>query len=252
MSGQRSAPFNFRNPIAENSNIVFSRYWQQALGALWDATAGLSQGGGTPIDLADLVSDPPKRGGDEFELPFTPSFHVEQDMPGSIFAMPIRPVIQPNIAALFDHFTDAGNVTTGETDLYSDTLLGQLANNGDKLQAFYGGIFVTSATATREIKLYFGGTAIFDTGTLTVSLNSSWALYCDIMRVDAATVRYVVSLTTEGAALAAYTASGELGSLTLGAANIMKITGQAAGVGAATNDIVAKLGSIQYIKAAGA
>lgn len=150
-------------------------------------------------------------------------------------------------ATLFTHFADVGNGTTVETDLYSDTIAaGQLSVNGQRLEGEYGGIFVSSATATREIKLYFGGTAIFDTGALTLSLSSAWTLYATIIRVSATVVRYMISFTTEGAALSAYTATGELTGLTLSATNVLKITGQAGGVGAATNDIVAKLGAVDF------
>lgn len=152
---------------------------------------------------------------------------------------------------LFDHFADVGNIGTGEDDLYSDTIAaGQLAGNGDKLNAEYGGTFVSSATATREIKLYFGGTMIFDTGALTLSLSAAWVLYVTIIRVSSSVIRYSISLTTEGAALAAYTAVGELTGLTLANTQVMKITGEAAGVGAATNDVTAKLSAIIYQPAA--
>ncbi len=153
--------------------------------------------------------------------------------------------------ALFDHYATVGNGTTVETDLYSDTLAaGQLAANGDKLEAEYGGSFVSSGTATRQIKLYFGGTAIFDTGALTLSLSAAWTMYVSIIRVSSSVIRYMISLTTEGAALAAYTAVGELTGLTLANTQVMKITGQAAGVGAASNDILAKMATIVYVPAA--
>ncbi len=155
------------------------------------------------------------------------------------------------IQTLFDHYADAGNTTTVETDLYSDTTAaGTLGANGDKIEAEYGGAFVSSGTATREVRLYFAGTAIFDTGALTLSLSSAWTMYVTLIRVSATVIRYMVSFTTEGAALSAYTAVGELTGLTLSGTNILKITGQAAGVGAATNDITAKLGTVQKVPAA--
>ena len=159
--------------------------------------------------------------------------------------------ISTRSGVLFDHFADAGNGTTVETDLYSDTTAaGQFAVNGDKIAAYYGGTFVSSGTATREIKIYFGGTVIFDTGTLTLSLSSQWTAYVDLIRVSGTVIRYMVSLATEGAALSAYTSAGELTGLTLSNTNILKITGQAAGIGAASNDIVAKLGSVKFEAAA--
>lgn len=152
---------------------------------------------------------------------------------------------------LFDHFTDIGNVTTGETDLYSDTIpAGQLSANGQKIESEYGGTFVSSGTATREVKIYFGGTVIFDTGALTLGLSSAWTVYTCIMRVSASIIRYSISFTTEGAALSAYTAVGEVTGLTLSGTQIIKITGQAGGVGAATNDIVAKIGYVEWKSAA--
>ncbi len=155
---------------------------------------------------------------------------------------------------LFDHFASVGNVGTGEDTLYSDTIAAaQLAANGDKLFIEYGGTFVSSATATRQIRLYFdatGAALIFDTGALTLSLSSAWTMYVCIIRVSASVVRYSISLTTEGAALAAYTAVGEVTGLTLSAATVLKLTAEAAGVGAATDDIVAMMGSVAYSKAA--
>lgn len=152
---------------------------------------------------------------------------------------------------IFDHFADAGNSTTTETDLYSDTIPANALNaNGQKIIAEYGGVFVSSGTATREIKIYFGGTAIFDTGALTLSLSSAWTAYTTIIRVSATVIRYMVSFTTEGAALSAYTAVGELTGLTLSNTNVLKITGQAAGIGAATGDITAKLGTVSWEPAA--
>lgn len=152
---------------------------------------------------------------------------------------------------LFDHYVDAPNSTTTETDLYADTTAaGQLTANGDKIEASYGGILVSSGTATREFKLYFGGTAIFDTGALTFSLSASWNLYATLIRVSATVVRYMVRFDTEGTALAAYTAVGELTGLTLSGTNILKATGQSSGIGAASNDIVAKIGYVVYVPAA--
>ena len=149
-----------------------------------------------------------------------------------------------------EFYTDVGNVGTGEDDLYTYTTEASILGiNGDMFEFDFGGVYVTSATATRQIKLWFGGTAIFDTGALTLSLSSSWNIYGIIIRVSATVVRYTISLTTQGAALSAYTASGELTGLTLSNTNVLKMTGEAAGVGAATNDIVAKIGAVRWYPA---
>lgn len=155
--------------------------------------------------------------------------------------------------SLFDHYTDGATTHTDGTEdnLYSDTTAaGQLAANGEKIEAEYGGVFVSSATATRKVKVYFGGTAIFDTGDLTLSLSSAWTAYVTLIRVSATVIRYMVSFTTEGAALAAYTSVGELTGLTLSGTNVLKITGAAAGADAAASDIVAKVGTVNWLAAA--
>lgn len=154
-------------------------------------------------------------------------------------------------SSLFDYSADAGNATTVETDLYSSSLsAGRLGVDGDKLDVKYSGVFVSSGTATRQLKVYFGGTVVFDSGALTLSLSSAWVIEVLIIRVSSSIVRCAVSMTTQGAALAAYTAYTEVTGLTLSNAQTIKITGTAAGVGAATNDIVAKLGYVRWMKAA--
>src|SRR5258707_15172303 len=92
--------------------------------------------------------------------------------------------------SIFDHFVDAGNTTTIETDLYTDTLPASiLATNGDKIVSVYAGTFVNSATATRELRAYFGGTNIFDSGALSVSAASEWTMNIFIMRDSSTSVR---------------------------------------------------------------
>lgn len=154
--------------------------------------------------------------------------------------------------SLFDHYTNVGNIGTGEDDLYSVTIAaGQLANNGEKLSIEYGGTFVTSGgTATRQLRMYFGGTSIFDTGALIIAGASAWTVYATVIRVSATTVRAMVSLTTQGASLAAYTSYTEVTGLTLANTQVLKITGEAAGVGAATDDIIGRLGSVEWLASA--
>lgn len=147
-----------------------------------------------------------------------------------------------SVAVLFNHYADAGNTATSETDLYTDTLAaGQLAANGAKVEAKYGGTNVNS-TSTKQLRGYFGGTMIFDTGALTISAASSWELEVLVIRVSASVVRCSCKLNLTGASTGAYANYGEVTGLTLANTQILKVTGQAAGVGAATNDIVAKVG----------
>lgn len=153
---------------------------------------------------------------------------------------------------LFDHFANSGNVGTGEDDLYSDTLTaGQFSANGQKIICQYGGTFVGDATSTQRVRMYFGGTLIFDTGALGIGVTTSnWDIYATIIRVSSSVVRCSVTLNTSFATLNAYAQYTEVTGLTLANTQVVKITGEAAGVSAATDQIIAREGYAQFLPAA--
>lgn len=165
-----------------------------------------------------------------------------------------NPTLEPGVVAdtLFDHFADVSNGTTVETDLYSDTLAaGQLSANGQKIVAQYGGVFVGDATSTQQLKAYFGGTAIFDSGALGVGVGTTnWDLYLTVIRVSASVVRVSATLNTSFASLSAYAKYTEVTGLTLTNTQILKITGTAAGVSGASDQITAKEGYVEWKPAA--
>lgn len=151
---------------------------------------------------------------------------------------------------IFDHFADVGNVGTGEDDLYSDTLAASvLAADGDKITATYAGIFVGAAASTQELRAYFGGTKIYDSGALAIgAITSNWTMMVTIIRESSSVVRCTVSLSTDFATLFPYSTYTRITGLTLSNTQIIKITGEAAGVGAVNNQIVAKLGYGEFKK----
>lgn len=148
----------------------------------------------------------------------------------------------------FTHIVDANNGTTAETDLYSDTLAaGQLGTNSDVIEAQYGGIITSVAASTQQLKVYFGGTAIFDSGALNIGVSTTyWTIYVTVIRVSSSVVRCSVTLTTSFASLSAYTAYTEVTGLTLANTQVLKITGTAAGVSGGSNQITAKEGYVEY------
>lgn len=153
-------------------------------------------------------------------------------------------------ASIKDFFTDAGNSGTSETDLYSYTIAaGKLANSGDKIFFDYALAFA-GATSTKQIKLYLAGTNIFDTGAISIALGSFAQMSGWVIRVSSSVLRVFVSFETPGASTTLFDKYIELTGLTLSSTQIIKISGQAAGVGAASNDIVAKAGTISFAGAA--
>lgn len=152
----------------------------------------------------------------------------------------------------FDHFADVGNVSTGEDDLYSDTILaGQLATDGDKLVARYGGTTAAHATATRQIRVYFGGTLIYDSTAQVTASADNWDIHVLVERESSSVVRCTVSFT-DALNTAAFPGSKytRVTGLTLSNTQVLKVTGEAAAAGAATDDIIAKLGYVEFKPAA--
>jgi hypothetical protein len=154
---------------------------------------------------------------------------------------------------LFDHFADAGNThTDGATfdDLFSDTLAANTFNvNGDKVRADYSGLFVSSATATRDIKVLFAGTTILDTSTLTTATAESWDIDVLIIRESSTVVRCMATVwssTTLGAGAFTDTTFTRITGLTLSGTNVLKIQAVSGGTGAAANDVVAKFGTVVF------
>lgn len=146
-------------------------------------------------------------------------------------------------STLFDHFADAGNTTTVETDLYSDSIpAGTLNTDGHKLVANYAGIFAANTT-TKRVRGYFGGTLVFDSGALAMTAAvTGWTVEVRVVRVSATVVRIVAEFNGVALITPPYT---EITGLTLTNAQIMKITGTA-GIGGANNDIVAKMSTVDF------
>lgn len=149
---------------------------------------------------------------------------------------------------IFDHFADVSNVTTGETDLYTDTLIANtFAINGDKVSGQYAGTFTGAVSSTQQLRAYFGGTLIFDSGALSIGVaTDSWDLKIICVRESSSIVRCSATLTTNFATLSSYATYTKVTGLTLSGTNILKVTGQAGGLNAASNQITASLGSVEY------
>jgi len=142
--------------------------------------------------------------------------------------------------ALFNTFADVGSVTTAETTLFTYTIpANAFATNGDKIEAEYA-ISLVNSTSTKQTKIKIAGSTIFDTGALTVSASGAILLRVTIIRDGSGSVRYAIAANTSGASTATYAAVGGIG-ITLTNTNVLSVTGTAAGVGVATNDLVGKL-----------
>lgn len=153
--------------------------------------------------------------------------------------------------ALFDHSTNAGNVSTGETTLFSDIIIGgTLAQNGDKVLAEYAVEFAMSLNA-KQILVYFpNAVSIFDTGSLAITATTDCELRVLLIRKTASTARAIVTITTlpvtVGGGNAQITDEAALSGLNFDLDNILKLTA----IGGASDDVIAKLGFGEFKPAA--
>ena len=175
---------------------------------------------------------------------------------GSYASMAARIAKTP--ISLFNLYANISTTSTDGTfdDLQSVTIAaGQLASNGDRLVARWVGQGVAHATATRQVRLLFGGTTVLDTTAyVTNSGTPNWVWDTEVVRVSSSVVRVSVS-----GANPAYTAlsplpfSGsvyaEITGLTLSNTQVLKITAAATGVGAASGDITGRSLNVTYFPA---
>ncbi len=139
------------------------------------------------------------------------------------------------VGALNVNTTAVGNVGVGEDNLITYTVpANTLQTNGDYLSFEAAGTIASNVNAKR-IKVYFGATAIFDTGAAGIPISTAiqWRLEGTIIRTGAATQRVTVAMTTNNATLASYT-SDTTSAETLSSSSVLKLTGEAT----TNNDVI--------------
>ena len=150
---------------------------------------------------------------------------------------------------LFAHYTTSGTSSVAETDLYSDTLAaGQLAANGDTIYVDFTTQYAPGA-ATRRVRLYFGGTVIYDSTAIAGPGNSTLTGRATIVREDASTVRCSVQIVVSAAGYSTSTVASytRITGLTLSNTQIVKLTGQSSVVTA--DNITAVSEVVSYLPA---
>lgn len=139
------------------------------------------------------------------------------------------------------------NTSTTETDLYTYTMPANTMTITDDEIEFTGFGNFTDASATADMKLYFAGTVVFDTGALGLAGGAnaySWKLVVKRTGTTTATAHGILS-TRSGTSI---TSEGflDLTSQDFTTTNIIKITGTAGGGTGGTGDIIGKSGKIVF------
>ena len=159
--------------------------------------------------------------------------------------------------SLFNLYANISTTSTGGSfdDLQSVTIAaGQLASNGDRILARWVGQLVGHATATRQVRLLFGGTTIADSTAYVTGYGGIYVWDIEIVRVSSSVVR--TSLNGNNPAVSAVSAlpvAGgaytEVTGLTLANTQVLKFVAAATGTGAASGDITGRSLTVSYFPA---
>ncbi len=131
--------------------------------------------------------------------------------------------------------TSSGNVSTGATtvnlfNVPANTML----QNGDTIERSVAVTYSTSS-ATKRTEVYFGGTQIYDTGSVANTGTGGCVIRCIITRTDSSDVSYSCTGTATGTASATTVKIGTVGGLDFtGLINCYDIL--TSGVGGSSND----------------
>jgi hypothetical protein len=140
-------------------------------------------------------------------------------------------------------YTTVDNSTTTETSLFSYISPANFFTTlGDKCDVTLGGSFLGHASNTRQLKVYFGGTAgtlIFDSGAMSVTSTSSWKIEINLQMSASGKVKYTVILNYDRSV--SFVSSGEL-TATLTTEKKIELTG----TGVSTGDISLYMGQALY------
>jgi len=144
-------------------------------------------------------------------------------------------------------FTDRSTVSTTSTDGTEDDLIlnmvpaGRLAADGDRIDFEYSLYGVAHATATRRYRAYFAGTAFTDSNNLAATAGHWAEVQGSIIRVSATAVRVLFELVaatnTTKQVIAVVMGKLDITGLDLTETLAFRVTGTAAGTGAAPGDI---------------
>jgi hypothetical protein len=145
-------------------------------------------------------------------------------------------------------FTSTGTPASAvETDLHSFTTpAASLGTDGDGFTMTSAGLFAGNASATSQLRVYFGGTQIFASGALTAAAAGSWHIEVGIIRDSSTSVRCITKFTAANAVTPPLVSQTDVTGLTLSNSNVLKVTGQGGGASPAVNDITYKLGRIRF------
>ncbi len=155
-------------------------------------------------------------------------------------------------------FADAATVSSTSTDGTEDDLLlrtvpaGSFAADGARVDFSYILFGVTHATATRRYRAYFAGTNFTDSSNLAATAGHWAEVSGSIIRVSSTSVRVLFKLiaatNTTKQVIAVVMGKLDITDLDFSTGLVFRVTGTAAGTGAAQGDISLHGGTVSAVK----
>lgn len=144
--------------------------------------------------------------------------------------------------------SETNNSGTSITNLFAPTIPGStLGNNGDTIQFDLSG-YTTGCTTTVscDLSVYINGTKVYDSGAVVLSSDQNWNLWGVIQRKSSTTLTASVRLGSSSAMTWNYNNITKTDlSLNWASTFVINFTAIATGVGAGSNQIVAREGYVQ-------
>lgn len=155
-------------------------------------------------------------------------------------ALDLIPVASKYIS-LVNQIVDVPNALAVETTAFTLTETGRLVTNGDALRISTWGRLVANGNA-KTVRFYFGGTAIFNSGSQTPSGSTVYYLDVLLIRDSSSSIRYRYRFERNFSTTVVMD-SGKLTGLTLSGSNVLKSTL----AGTANADLTAEGALVEYI-----
>jgi hypothetical protein len=138
--------------------------------------------------------------------------------------------------------TSTGNIGIGEDDLHSYTVAANtLSTNGDSLHLTAGGTFAATAN-NKQLRVKFGATNVFDSGSLVTAVATDWSVVCDVFRTGAATQKAICTFTSDNSMMLPQDVDYTTPAETLTGAVTFRLTGEAT----ANDDIVNEVSKVLW------
>lgn len=109
------------------------------------------------------------------------------------------------VTTLVSSVTQTGNAAATETNLFSFTVPGgTLAAAGDSLEFAAAGRFAATASTNKVIKVIYGATTIYDSGSLAITTANSWSLRGSVTQVSLTVQKTEVVISTSSSVLVSF------------------------------------------------